>query len=80
MLRYQLIARLCNLDGISDSDKGPTPQIVKGRVLTLLISSDEYDSSQEAANSGYLTPETLLGLQGGHIDKSQAVRGKQSII
>ena len=49
---YKSIARLCNLCEISDSDKGPAPQSVKGRALTLLTSSDESDSSQGAANSG----------------------------
>ena len=78
--RYQLIARLRNLGDISDSDKGPSPQSVKGHALKLLISSDESDSSQEAANSGYLTPATLLGLQGGHNNKRQSFRGKQFII
>ena len=33
---YQLIARLCKLGYISDPDKFPAPQSVKGRVLTLL--------------------------------------------
>ena len=51
MSRYELIARLHKLDDISGFDKGPVPQNVKGRVLTLLSSSDESDSSQEAANS-----------------------------
>ena len=50
MSRYQLITRIRKLGDISDSDKGPTPQSVKGRVLTLLNSSDEYDIIQEAAN------------------------------
>ena len=49
---YQLIAWLCKLGDISDSDKGPAPQSVKVRVLTVLSSSDESDSSQEAENSG----------------------------
>ena len=78
--RYQLIARLRKLVEISGSDKGPTPQSVKDRVLTLLRSSDESDSSQEAANSGELTPATVLGLQGGHKDTRQADRGGKSII
>ena len=52
MSRYQLIARLCKLGDILDSEKGPAPQSVKGRVLTLLSSSDESDTSQEAANIG----------------------------
>ena len=75
MPRYELIARLCKLGDIQDSDKGPAPQSVKGRVLTLLSSSAESDSIQEAANSGQLTPDTLLVLKGGHINKRQAVRG-----
>ena len=50
--KYQLIARIGNLGGISDSDKGPAPQSVKCRILTLLSSNDESDSSQEATNSG----------------------------
>ena len=52
MSRYQLIARLCKLGDILNSDKGLAPQSVKYRVLTLLISSDESDSSEETANSG----------------------------
>ena len=52
MSRYQLIARLYKLGEILDSDKGPAPQSVKLRVLTLLRSSDESYSSQEASNSG----------------------------
>ena len=52
MSRYTLIARLCKLGDISDSDKGPAPQSVKGRFLTIISSSDESDSSQEAANTG----------------------------
>ena len=52
MLRYELITRLCKLGDLSDSDKGPEPQSVKLRVLTILSSSDESDSSQEAANIG----------------------------
>ena len=79
MSRYQLITRLRKLGDISDSDKGPAPQRLKVRVLTLIISSDESDSNQEAANIGQLTPATLLGLQGGHSNMCQAVRGKQSI-
>ena len=60
MSRYELIARLRMLGDISDSDKGPAPQSVKGRVLTIKSSSDESDSNQEADNSGYLTPDTLI--------------------
>ena len=45
MSRYKLIARLCKLGDISDSDKGPAPQSVKGHVLTILSSSDESDIS-----------------------------------
>ena len=45
MLRYKLIARLHKLGDIQDSDKSPTPQSVKGRILTLLSSSDESGSS-----------------------------------
>ena len=52
MSRCQLIARLCKLGDIPDSDKSTAPQSVKGHVLTLLRSSDESDSSQEASNSG----------------------------
>ena len=52
MSRYQLISQLCKLGDISYYYKGPTPQSVKGCVLTLLRSSDEYDSIQEAANIG----------------------------
>ena len=52
MSRCQLIPWLRKLGEISDSDKVPAPQSVKGRVLTLLSSSDESDSIQEAANSG----------------------------
>ena len=52
MSRYQLIARLRKICEISDSDKGPVPQNVKCRVLTLLSSSYESDSIQEAYNSG----------------------------
>ena len=51
MSRYQLIDRLRKLSDISDSDKVPALQSVKGRVLTLLSSIDESNSSQEAANS-----------------------------
>ena len=60
MSRYELIARLRKLGGIPDSDKGPAPQSVNGRVLTIKSSSDESDSNQEADNSGYLTPDTLI--------------------
>ena len=49
---YQLISRLCKLGDTSDSDKGPAPQILKVRVLTLLSSSDKSDISQEAYNIG----------------------------
>ena len=52
MSTYKLIACLCKLSDISDSGKVPAPQSVKGRVLALLSSSDESDSSQEAANNG----------------------------
>ena len=52
MSRYQLIARLHKLGDISDSDKGPAPQIVKDRVLTLLSFNYKSDSIQEADNSG----------------------------
>ena len=52
MSRYELIAWLRKLGDILDYDKGPAPQSVKYRVLTLLSSSDESDSSQEADNSG----------------------------
>ena len=45
MSRYQLITWLCKLGDILDSDKGPTLQIVKVRVLTLLSSSDDSDTS-----------------------------------
>ena len=45
MSRYQFIARLCKLGDISNSDKGPSPQSVKGRVLATLSYSDESDSS-----------------------------------
>ena len=48
--RYQLIGRLRKLSGISDSDKCPAPQSLKGHVLTLLKSSAESYSIQAAAN------------------------------
>ena len=51
MSRYQLISWLRKLSDISNYDKGHAPQIVKGCVLTLLSSSDESESSQEASNS-----------------------------
>ena len=51
MSRNEFIYRLRKLSNISDSDKGPAPQSVKGRVLILLSSSYEYGSSQEAENS-----------------------------
>ena len=52
MSRYELIAWLRKLGDILYSDKGPAPQSVKGRVLTLISYSYESDSSQETANSG----------------------------
>ena len=52
MSRYQFIARLHRIGDISDSDKGPAPQSVKGRFLKPLSSSDESDSIQKESNSG----------------------------
>ena len=49
---YEFIDRLGKPGDISDYEKFPTPQSVKCRVLTLISSSDESDSSQEAANIG----------------------------